>query len=434
MRLPCSVVDETPELDVSPADRKAIQQIVSWERLPSFPRPGRTAWHVLSEPVIDPRTARPLVAAKIKGVGAWRPVDSATPPRDGTAESGQLSPPSTIPFDETSLDAHFGVDADGDFAVVFSEPAPYGAITLPRAQREFDNATTLHRAGVPAIVPMSVYRYDDDKTFNGHPLGAVVSLAWDASPYSLDLIRVENPAASAEERAYAAALRETLGPLSGNERGTSILSVRAWIGRQIGVRLRELAQAGLHRYSAGWDNFFLDRQSRTVYLTDLDSTREYGKLPEPLQGIQVVRDLAGALYSFVNKIYHPTALNDYGLRDLMDVDPLAAVVAGYFEVDSDHARHVVRPLWAYFMPHWFLLKRHRRHLQGWSQQHRQGYKMDPMVYYALAILSLSEVYRGAQARLGLPRLPSDADLRRRMTGFLGENVDFIEFLVGSERF
>ena len=433
MRLRCTVVDEIPGLKIADADHQALRQIVSWERLPSFARPGRTAWYVLSEPVVDPRTSRPLLAAKIKGVGAWQPPDPATPQTSDAAELGHLSPPSTSPFEETARDPHFGLDGNGNFARVFSEPAPYGAITLPRAQREFDNAATLYRAGVPAIVPLAVYRYDDVGTFSGHPLGAVVSLTWDESPYSLDLLRVENPAATTEERAYAASVREMLGYPSGKPDGASTLAVRAWVGRQIGVRLRELAQAGLYRYSAGWDNFFLDRASRTVYLTDLDSTREFAELPEQVQGIQVLRDLAGTLYSFVNKIYHPSTLDDYDLGVLLDLDPLAAVLAGYFEIDEDHARRLTQPLWQYFMPHWFLLKRHRKQLRGWPQEHRQGYKMDPMLFYALAILALSEVYRDVGKSLRLPLLPPDADLRQRMRGFLRENVDFIEFLLRSTR-
>jgi hypothetical protein len=431
MRLQCSVVDEMPGFEVSTPDQRTLRQIVSWARQPSFAVPGRTAWHILSEPVLDPVTSRTLVAAKIKGVGAWHPRDAATPSRSDATKSAEISPPSNRAYEETTRDPHFGVDENGCFAPIFSAPAPYGAMTLPRAQREFDNAARLYRAGVPAIVPLAVYRYDDGRMFDGHPLGVVISLAWDESPYSLDLLRVENPAATADERAHAATVRETLGYSPGQRDGAAILSVRAAVGRQVGMRLRELAQAGLYRYSAGWDNFYLDRRSRIVYIKDLDSTRELTELPAQVRGMQVLRDLAGGIYQLVNKIYHPSAIDDYDLQTLLDIDPLAAVVAGYFEVDRNTARRLVKPLWAYFVPHWFLLKRHGEQFQSWSKEQRKGYKMDRHVFYGLAILVLAETYRTLREKLRLPPCPSDADLRQRMRGFLGDSTGLLDFLTAT---
>lgn len=431
MRLRCSVVTEVSRFEVSTQDQQALRQIVSWDRRPFFARPGRTAWHVLSEPVVDPVTSRTLVAAKIKGVGAWRPRDAVTLSQNDATMSVEVTPPSNSPFGETTRDPHFGVDESGCFAPVFSEPAPYGAMTLPRAQREFDNAATLYRAGVPAVVPLAVYRYDDGKMFNGYPLGVVISLAWDESPYSLDLLRVENSAATADERAHAAAVRETLGYPPHHPDGASILSARALVGRQVGMRLRELAQAGLYRYSAGWDNFYFDRRSGFVYLTDLDSTRDLTELPAKVQGMQVMRDLAGGIYQLVNKLYHPSSIDNYDLQTLMDIDPMAAVVAGYFEIDTGIAKRLVQPLWAYFVPHWFLLKRHGGQIQTWSKEQRKGYKMDGHTFYALAILALADTYRTFREKLCLPPCPSDADLRRRMKGYLGDSIDLLDFLVAT---
>ncbi|MEU7765557.1 hypothetical protein AB0B25_10605 [Nocardia sp. NPDC049190] len=428
MPLKYTIVDEMPGFELSPRDQRTLMQIVSWDRQPSFAVPGRTAWYVLSEPVIDPKTSRTLVAAKIKGVGAWHPRVAPTPTH---SDAGEPTPPSNSAYEETTRNPHFGLDENGCFASVFSQPAPYGGMTLPRAQREFDNAATLYRAGAPSIVPLAVLRYDDGKLFNDLPLGVVISLTWDESPYSLDLLRVENPAATAEERAHAAGVRETLGYPPHQRDGVSALSVRAVVGRQIGMRLRELAQAGLYRYSAGWDNFYLDHRTGTVYLTDLDSTRELQELPSDVQGIQVLRDLAGGIYQIVNKIYHPCAIDDYDLHTLMDIDPMAAVVAGYFGIDKIHAMRLTKPLWAYFVPHWFLLKRHRGKIQGWSmasKAQRKSYKMEMNVFYALAILVLAETYRTFREQLHLPPCPSDDDLRQRMTRLLGDRVDLLEFL------
>ncbi|MEU7632310.1 hypothetical protein AB0C34_20320 [Nocardia sp. NPDC049220] len=431
MPLKYNVVDEMPGFAVSPRDQQALMKIVSWDRTPSFAVPGRTAWYVLSEPVIDPMTSRTLVAAKIKGVGAWHPESAAPPSHSDAVEPGAPTPPSNRAYAETTRNPHFGVDANGCFASIFSEPAPYGGITLPRAQREFDNAATLYRAGAPSIVPLAVLRYDDGRLFDEHPLGVVISLAWDESPYSLDLLRVENPAATAEERAHAVSVREALGYSPHRCDGAADLSVRALVGRQIGMRLRELAQAQLYRYSAGWDNFYLDRRSSTVYLTDLDSTRELQELPSHVQGMQVLRDLAGGIYQIVNKIYHPSAIDDYDLQTLLDIDPMAAVLEGYFGIDKLHAMRLTQPLWAYFVPHWFLLKRHRGQIQGWSMEskaQRKSYKMEMNVFYALAILVLAETYRTFRERLHLPPCPSDADLRQRMSQLLGDRVDLLEFL------
>jgi hypothetical protein len=120
----------------------------------------------------------------------------------------------------------------------FSEPAPYDAITLPRAKREFDNARTLYLSGVLTIVPMAVYRYDDEKQFNEYPLGVVLTLAWDESPLSVGVLRVEDEAATDRERAHAAVVRAALGCSPDHLDKASNLSVWGLVGQQIGIRLR----------------------------------------------------------------------------------------------------------------------------------------------------------------------------------------------------
>src|SRR5262245_24951036 len=110
MRLTYSVVNDTPGFEVSPQDREALERIVSWAHRPTFFTPGRTAWHVLSTPVVDPATSRTLVAAKIKGVGAWHPCDGAG--------SAAATPPATTAYAATTRNHHFGVDGSGCFAPV----------------------------------------------------------------------------------------------------------------------------------------------------------------------------------------------------------------------------------------------------------------------------------------------------------------------------
>jgi hypothetical protein len=422
--IPFSIVDEMEGFDLGAADAEALAQIISWQRLPEFALPGRTAWYVLQEPVRSPDGTQLLTAAKLKGVGAWNPVGSCT--RSGIRGENQtgLTRPSTDEYEDTTRVLHFGIDSQGAYASLKSEPAPFGAITVRRARQEYDNARTLYHAGVPAILPFAVYRYDDGKLFGGEPIGAVVSLAPDQSPYSLDFLCLgEGDPTPAQEAHYRAA-RNCLVGNQINEVAT--LSAQAIVGHRIGKTLRQMAQAGLYRYSAGWDNFYLNKNTGDVYLTDLDSTRRLSELPPEIGGMQVMRDMAGALYRFTNKLYHPNIINNHPLRSMLDINPLASIVSGYFDIDPDYSRKLVAPLWNYFAPHWFLVKRYCNENQSSADGRRKTYKMDKDVFHGLAILALAQTYHDQHVRLGLPAAPSYDDLRGRLRNFLRERMDIVE--------
>lgn len=415
-----SVVERAPEVELAPVDARALDELISWRAEPWFAVVGRTAWYVLKQPVLSSDGARLLTAAKLKGVGAFDPT------------TGKGTRPTNEEYVETAQALHFGVDDAGQFSEVRSEPAPYGAILLRRARQEFDNARLLAQAGVPAIYPLSVCVYDELPKFRGESLGVVTSLTSDASPYSLDWMLVRTQAASAR-LADRKTVLTCLGAHAFDDSMEGRLSILSATAAKIGILMRQFAKAGLYRYSSGWDNFHINRRTGELYLTDLDSSRRLSELSANVRAMQVLRDMAGTLYRVANKLYHPSNTDAFRLEALLEADPLACVLSGYLDVDLARCRELVVPLWNYFIPHCFLLKRHQPALASWPEALRQSYKMDKNLFHGLAIYSLADAYHSQRARLGLPEAPATEELRASVRRFMGERADMIEFLCGQVR-
>ncbi|MCW7536777.1 hypothetical protein OOT46_02775 [Aquabacterium sp. A7-Y] len=425
-QLPSNIVERQAEPALSCRDLKAIEQIVSWEVQPRFFKPGRTAWYVLQDPVRMANGGPLLLAAKLKGVGAWNPADPRVRSGIKGAHPVGVLPPSVAEYEETARTVHFGVDAEGEFRGVHSEPAPFGAILLRRARQEYENAEVLHRAGVPSIVPFALWRYGREQ-FKGEPIGAVVSLAPDESPYSLDFLYETESNPTSERHAHFEAVMKALG-IEGGLDEPSRVTAQSKVALLVGRAMRRFAQAGLYRYSAVWDNFYFNKNDGEVYLTDLDSSRRLAELPPEIGGMQVLRDLAGALWRLPKQFSERGTIHDFHLGSLLEVDALAAMVCGYFEIDQAEGKRLVDPLWAYFLPHWFLLKRHGPEVSMWTKEKCKTYRLDKDVFHCLAILVLAQAYRKKQSELGLPPLPSTAELRRRIRAFLGEQMDYVDWL------
>nr|WP_315463279.1 hypothetical protein [uncultured Rhodoferax sp.] len=426
VKLPFSIVERMQQPALSRQDTEAIEQILSWQVQPRFFKPGRTAWYVLQDPVRATPGGPLLLAAKLKGVGAWNPADPTIRSGiKGTHPIGVL-PPSVAEYEETARTVHFGIDEMGEFRGLRSESAPFGAILQRRARQEYENADTLHRAGVPSIVPFSLGRYECEP-FKGEPIGVVVSLAPDASPHSIDFLyqRIVDP--TAERLSHMQAVMGALGVegcLDESARATAQSKAAFLIGRA----MRKFAQAGLYRYSAVWDNFYVNKNDKDIYLTDLDSSRRLTELPPEIGGMQVLRDLAGALWRLPKQLSEHDAIGGFQLKHLIEVDALASMVCGYFEVDKAEGKSLAEPLWAYFLPHWFLLKRHGTEANSWNKDKRNSYRLDKNTFHCLAILVMAQVYRKKQVKLGLPPLPGNSELRQRVRTFLGEQMDFVDWL------
>lgn len=424
--IPFQTVQRNDGIALSRRDAEAIERIVAWDGVqPQFTKPGRTAWYVLQDPVQAPNGGPLLRAAKLKGVGAWNPADPAI--RSGVKGDHPtgIHRPSVAEYKETARTVHFGIGADGEFKGVHSESAPFGAILLRRAAQEYDNAGTLSRAGVPCVVPFMLARYAE--LFKGEPIGVVVSLAPDESPHGLDFLYQREPEATDERRAHCTAVLKALGE-AGELLMPALCTAQSKVSALVGRSLRQFAQAGLYRYSSAWDNFFFNKQDAGVYLTDLDSSRPLAELPPDIGAMQILRDLAGALWRLPKQFCERATVNDFQLQPLLELDALASMVAGYFEMDDAAARRLVNPLWAYFIPHWFLLKRHGAQVAGWTKDQGKSYRIEKSEFHCLAILVLAEAYRERHQAFGLPSLPATTELRRRMRSFLGEQMDQLSWL------
>lgn len=422
-------VEQTPGVVLGEVDLRAIERIISWQVQPQFGKPGRTGWHVLQEPVSLPNGGPVLRAAKLKGVGAWNPTDRSV--RSGVRGDNPtgICRPSTREYEETARALHFGIDANGEFANVNSEAAPFGAITLRRAKQEYDNALTLYNAGVPSIVPYALCRYGGDETFNGQPLGVAVSLTPDESPYSLDFLYIGERSPTPARKAHFHAVCNSLQVGEALTEG-AFVAAQARVAYGAGRALRRFAQSGLYRYSSAWDNFYLNKRSAEIYLTDLDSSRQLSELPEEIRGMQVLRDLAGALYRLPKQWSQPAVIDDFHLSSLRDAEALGSIISGFFDIaDIGFCRKVVEPLWAYFTPHWFLLKRHGSAASQWPEDLHKSYMVDKDVFNILAILVVADLYNERSKDLGLPAAPSREVLRARMLRFLGERMDLVESLI-----
>ncbi len=424
------VIRRNQDLTLSARDAEAIERLVSWHAQPNFAKPGRTAWYRLVNPVRPVKGGPLLLAAKLKGVGAWNPVDPQVPSGIKGAHPPGTLQPSVVEYEETARTAHFGIDSDGQFKSLHSESAPFGSILLRRAQQEYENAFALHGSGVPSIVPYALYRYPGLR-FKAEPLGAVVSLAPDESPHSLDVLYLDCRTASRERQQH---LQEVLAALDADAvEDRAIAAAQREIGYRVGQALRQFAQSGHYRYSSAWDNFYLNKRDGVVYLTDLDSSRRLQELPTEIAGMQVLRDLAGALWRLPKQYSECDVVSRFKLSDVRRTDPLAATLRGFFDLDEATARAVVEPLWDYFIPHWFLLKRQGADITTFSKEQRKSYRIDKGLFHCLATLVTAPVYRRLHARLGLPQIPEQADLLERANLFLGEPMDYIRWLLRDDR-
>jgi hypothetical protein len=421
------VILRADEPVLSARDREAIEQLVSWRRTPAFAKPGRTAWHVLQDPVRAPGGGPMLRAAKLKGVGAWNPADAGAGLDGAGSHPTGLVRPSVAEFAKTARTAHFGVDAHGRFQDVHSEPAPFGAILLRRARQEYENARRLADAGVRSVVPGLLARYEGPG-FHGEPLGAVVCLSPTASPQALDFLYQRDPDPTPERRAHAHAVLEALG-LPGEHSVATFVRAQALVAFRVGRALRRFAQAGLYRHSSAWDNFYFDPRTGDVCFTDLDSSRCLAELPAPVAGLQVLRDLAGALWRLPKQLCEAEVLGEFPLEAVLAEDALAATLAGFLEIGLDEARRHVAPLWDHVVPGWFLMKRHGPAVASWSKAERKSHRIDRGIFCCLAILAVAEPYAARHEALGLPAAPSIAALRAAVRDHVGEQADYLDWLL-----
>lgn len=432
-----SITHNNENLTISAEDRDALLKIIGWNTTPEFPRRGRMAWHVLSRP-IQPQLSDPhlLRAVKIKGVGAYNPPGEGTG-RDPILDRYSNAPrqPTSQPLSSFATYPHLGFDAAGEFCIAFGDTAPVGGILHARALKEYLAAEHLNRLGIPCISPLLVARYEN-LSFDGKPLGAVLSLVPDPAPYRIS--EVQNGAAlalgadEARDDYYYRILRALAVEGDPQDESTRLQAVRL-LAQKVGGAIRAFSGAGLYRYSAEFPNFDFDFDRCEVLFTDLDSTEFAGPLPQMLQELEKLRDAASMLYHLVAKFSSPTALGAYTVARLLKVDPLAGALSGLFpSVDSRTIERASAALWALYLPHFYLLNAHAEPiLTVWSQERRRSYKMDHHLFFCAAMIVVKQladkaadaIYAGTMTTLTVDSLLEKA---RR---FLGWKFEYLERVV-----
>ncbi len=325
-----------------PAEAAAlIEAVTSWVQPPTAWCGGRSGWEPVGTGTLGPDPSR---AFKLKGLGlAPSPETSA-------------APPAAVPYDRwpgQEPDPHLGIRSDGELVLVPGASSPLGGLTLAGAHREVRCAAALHAAGVPAVTPVAVLRYDalSFASEGGvEPLGVSVTGSPIASVARVD---VALPGLSGESDAgehlelkrLAAVLCVGGDPRSQESR----LALLAAAYRRLGGTLRAFSAAGWYRYSGHPGNFVVGDDGRAV-LVDLDSSQPLGALDPAIAALQEVRDGMSGLYNLVCSFFVPSVVTAITDRALVDHEPFSAFLDGWDPgsagtndaVGAAIARYVVR--------------------------------------------------------------------------------------------
>jgi len=407
----------------------------SWRRTPRFIKRGRTSREILKEPAfVKTKPEQKLGFAKLKGVGAFDP-ESQERYRDKILDvfSDEPTPPTVKGLDTFVGYPHIGFNKEGEYAIVYGALAPIGGIVHQRAFLEYHNARILLEKGVRTIVPLAVLRYKNLE-FKGQPMGVVITLSPEISPYRLSEIQYYSgvqPGKDPEADDYYERVMHSLG-ISEDIYSESVrLEGINILARKIGKSMSAFSTAGLYRYSSEWSNFEYDLIDKCPVFTDLDSTLEIKDLSEKMRTLQVIRDLATMTYRLVAKFGTPTALDAYTSENLLKFDPLFETLSGYLpNAPQEEIRHVSKTLWNTFIPYLFLLKKHKESINGdWSSERRRSYKMDHDLFYILSITSLFNMFSESDLAKQYPSTLTLEKLMEKAKNYLGERYDCFLYLL-----
>ncbi|MCK2212394.1 hypothetical protein MF672_001055 [Actinomadura sp. ATCC 31491] len=295
-----------------------LADLLSWRRPPPPAMVGRTCWIPLAEG-----------ALKIKGVGLT----------SRSSAGLRITPPDPVnQFFRTFV--HVGFDANGDWRLVDSGPAPMGGCRVSRAMSEYDAAVRLRRKGVPAVLPVGAWEYPDlHFAPTDENLGVAVTLSPHASPWRCDiLLRPPDDGPPGRRRVYDKLVREA----TPSERLASL-------ALEFGARLRGLHEVGLHRYSGGPANWGYDPERDDTYLVDLDSCRPLEQSAEPARALECLRDLASCAFNMAAHAMGNRATFRWRPEELAAGEPFHSLYQGYFpECAPNEIARAVRPFAAYY--------------------------------------------------------------------------------------
>ena len=431
-----TVTHRYADVAISEQEWEHLLALASWQQMPHFAVRGRSAWHILTQPVsLKSKPDYQFKAAKLKGVGVWNPALAARN-RDSlmVPVSDTPMPPTTIPLESFATYPHFGITKDEEYALVYGSVAPVGGILYDRALLEFENAKHLTENGLSTIVPLAVIRYDDTYQFQGEAMGAVISLSPAVEPYRLMEIQYgagtrigDDP----KKDAYCERVRDSLDIQGDLADETTRLSIIKTLSKQVGSLIHDFSAAGLYRYSPEWSNLEYNFDHCQVVLTDLDSTRPLSELNPTMQSLQILRDLGSLLYRTMAKFSTPSALNKYTLNNLLKYDPLIDILLGYFPMaDEQQIDQISKRLWNAFIPYLFLLKQHHKAIvNDWDNERRRSYKMDHDLFYLLAMISVYPLYEESDLAQQYPSSIDQQALLKKAQNYLGERYEYLSYLL-----
>jgi hypothetical protein len=401
---PASVLRPTVERDSPLAVRGDLpladqNRMAGWCTVPVIMLGTRTSWTPLPG-------AR---AFKLKGVG-YREA------------GGTPRPPADVSFHRSN--PHLGVRDDGELTIIPSSPSPLGGMLLGRALTEFDVAAALAEASVPAVLPVRVFRYEGISYTAGGthfpmPMGAVLTLAPAAHPHRADLLVRAPEVLMADEQEL---LEGLLGPPGGAHEARRRIELIATLAKTYGAALRGFALAGFFRHSGSLDNWALAASCNEIYLTDLDSARSLADFNPVRAPLEVIRDVAGALFNIAAALMHPDVALRIEPSGLERIDPFGAFLRGYHE---EIPRSMLIASSRRFRRHWMpLLTEQRRRLV--ARARGEPFKrvwMNRRASSGLAFAVAYDLYANSDLRqvYGLPC--SRTDLYERIARFLAGTGD-----------
>jgi hypothetical protein len=429
MTLEIKVTHRHTGVRIDAASVEDILDRVSWRTVPSFARPGRSAWYVLPRPATcRERPGVEFRAAKLKGVGAWNPPGDVRSEVRWAEQAAVPRPPSTDEYTATALLRHVGVTRDGEFAQVTSAPAPYGGILHDRALLEYKNASSLIGYALPCIAPLLVVRYPE-LNFRDQPMGAVVSLSPEAQPFRAHVDDVGAP--GSPKRAFIEDVYRAL-----QVEGDLQLPIVQWraiaeVARRAGALLRAFAEAGHYRYSMHLENFQFDCTRSELILTDLDSSQRLDQLPPELQGLELMRDLSAALHKLAWRLHYFGTLDPWPIERLRQTDPFVEFLRGYFaEFGSLDLAQVVAPLWRLMVPHLFQRRRLMAAMAAWDGERIRSYEVDLPLFCSLAMVLTFPLFEATPSLVRRFAGLDQAILAQRIQRFLGpQSSDYLGFLL-----
>lgn len=427
-------------MDISETEFSRLLDIASWNGArPNFVRRGRGSWETLMSDVSlknNPDTR--FYAAKLKGVGLWNPKSDD----DGAysnllhKDSGQEPvPPLTDLLEYLVTYPHFGISNGAEYQYAYSSASPIGGIVHERAHREFWAAQRLVEHSVPTIAPLAVIEYDETLQFQGEPMGAVITLAPGLAPYRISEVlfgaAMERGSDPGFDQHYDE-MRKCLN-IDGDPDDERVrLAVICALAKEAGKLIHDFSLTGMFRYSGDWGNFVYSTEEKQLFLIDLDSVQDISVLPGPAQAMQVWRDIVSTAYRMVGKIGYPTALGKYTINNLLEFDPIAALLSGYFvNVPEAELRAASRRLWGYFIPHLSLLNKHKETiLRPETGDGRKDYKMDHDLFYILGMTILQPFFARSEIGEKYPNDITPDDMWQKAEAFLGDRFEYFAYLMG----